>query len=103
MWLLIRVHKACLIVYGVHVDCAVLDILDVVHGCSKEAQKCCCGAANCRGYIGGEKTKTLRSLETGRSKPSSSTPKVKKEKRMKEFDDLDVRNHDFFNNKIDQY
>ena len=70
----------------------VVDKLHAACGCSKEAQICCCGAANCRGFIGGEKTKTLRSLETGRSKPSSSTPKVKKEKRMKEFDDLDVSN-----------
>ena len=74
--------------FMLHVFAAIVHVACV---CSKEAQKCCCGSANCRGFIGGTKTKSLRSSEVSRSsKPSSSTPKAKKEKRMKEFDDLIV-------------
>lgn len=51
---------------------------------SKEAQKCYCGSANCRGFIGGEKTQPLKHLTD--TKSSSSVSKKKKEESKRKLD-----------------
>lgn len=54
---------------------------------SKEAQKCYCGSANCRGYIGGEKTQPLKPLNTDKV---SKKKKEETKKKDYEFNNVDT-------------
>lgn len=54
----------------------------------KEAQRCYCGASNCRGFIGGEKTQPLKQLPDSKSASVSlsASSKKKKEESKKKHD-----------------
>ena len=48
----------------------------------KEAQKCHCGTASCRGIIGGEKSQPLKNMM---DKPMTAGKKKKEEKRKADY------------------
>lgn len=58
---------------------------------SKEAQKCYCGAENCRGFIGGDQSSTKLSASEKIIQPAHSKSKKKDEKRREtDFSDATV-------------
>lgn len=63
MWLMVFPH--CSI--GIKIRQRAMSAMDSLFNCvlllspnSKEAQKCFCGSANCRGYLGGENRVSIR-------------------------------------------
>ncbi len=58
--------------------------------CSKEAQRCYCGASNCRGTIGGTKATPLKGQQETQEETPEKKEKERKKKRKDIFDDAYV-------------
>ena len=66
-------------------------IIIILHTtCSKEAQRCYCGAANCRGTIGGTKATPLKAQQDTQEETPEKKEKEKKKKRKDIFNDAYV-------------
>ncbi len=85
------VHSSYTFVSDQRISEVILVFILLYHlTCSKEAQRCYCGASNCRGTIGGTKATPLKGQQEAQEETPEKKEKERKKKRKDIFDDAYV-------------